>query len=127
MRRSQRERAIREAPELLRLSREADGDAFLGAVVHLGALGVITQMTLAIEPTFTVQQDVYIDLPVEQLEANYEAIESDAYSVSLFTNWQGTSVGEIWLIRPLYVRGLPSVRTSTFMPGEMRERSRAPT
>lgn len=87
--------------ELVRLSREADGDAFLGAVVHLGALGVITQMTLAIEPTYTVQQDVYVDLPVAQLEANYEAIESDAYSVSLFTNWQGDAVGEIWLKRRL--------------------------
>ncbi len=87
--------------ELVRLSREQDGDTFLGAVVHLGALGVITQMTLAIEPSFAVQQDVYIDLPVEQLEANYEAIESDAYSVSLFTNWQGTAVGEIWLKRRL--------------------------
>lgn len=87
--------------ELVSLSHERDGDTFLGAVVGLGALGVVTSMTLAIEPAYTVQQEVYVDLPVDQLEANFEAIESHAYSVSLFTSWQAGRVNEIWLKRRL--------------------------
>jgi alditol oxidase len=31
---------------------------FAGAVVHLGALGVVTELTLTMEPTFEVRQDV---------------------------------------------------------------------
>ncbi len=87
--------------ELVALSRERDGDTFLGAVVGLGALGVVTRMTLAVEPAFSVQQEVYVDLPVAQLEANFEAIESGAYSVSLFTDWQRDAVNEVWLKRRL--------------------------
>ncbi|MBK9941114.1 MAG: FAD-binding protein [Kouleothrix sp.] len=87
--------------ELVALSRERDGDTFLGAVVGLGALGVVTRMTLAVEPAFSVQQDVYVELPVAQLEANFEAIESGAYSVSLFTDWQRDAVNEVWLKRRL--------------------------
>lgn len=87
--------------ELVALSRERDGDTFLGAVVGLGALGVVTRMTLAVEPAFSVQQDVYVELPVAQLEANFEAIESGAYSVSLFTDWQRNTVNEVWLKRRL--------------------------
>lgn len=87
--------------ELVALSRERDGDTFLGAVVGLGALGVVTRMTLAVEPAFSVQQEVYVDLPVAQLEANFEAIESGAYSVSLFTDWQRNTVNEVWLKRRL--------------------------
>ena len=38
-----------------------------GAVVNLGALGVVTKVTLDIQPTFTMRQDVYLDLPLAQL------------------------------------------------------------
>ncbi len=39
--------------DVLTLSREKDGDRFLGAVVNLGALGVVTRVTLDVQPTFT--------------------------------------------------------------------------
>src|SRR5580698_5389641 len=41
------------------LSREKDGDRFTGAVVGIGALGVVTQLTLAVEPRFDMTQVVY--------------------------------------------------------------------
>ena len=83
--------------EVLQLSREKDGDIFRGAVVGLGALGVITKLTLDVQPTFTMQQYVYENLPVDQLKAHFDDIEGSAYSVSLFTDWQKQRVNEVWL------------------------------
>ncbi len=45
--------------ELVRLSREQDGDRFAGCVVALGCLGVVTAMTLRVGPTYDVVQRVY--------------------------------------------------------------------
>src|ERR1700761_8993142 len=39
-----------------RLSRAADGDKLKGASVHLGALGVLTHVTLDVQPTYQVAQ-----------------------------------------------------------------------
>ena len=72
--------------DVLKLSRTRDGDTFLGAVVNLGALGVVTKLTLDIEPAFAMRQDVYEDLPLAQLTDHYESIVSSGYSVSLFTD-----------------------------------------
>ena len=79
------------------LSREKDGDTFWGAVVHLGALGVITSMTLDIRPTYLVSQYVYEHLPMAQLPDNFDQIVSAGYSVSLFTDWQSEAFGEVWV------------------------------
>jgi xylitol oxidase len=84
---------------LATLSRDRDGEAFQGAVVGLGGLGVITKMTLDIRPTFAVQQEVYENLPVAQLDEHFEDIVSSAYSVSLFTDWGKGRVNQVWLKR----------------------------
>ena len=83
--------------DALELAREKDGPMFGGAVVGLGALGVITRLTLDLQPRFTMKQYVYENLPLDQLKENFEAIESSAYSVSLFTDWQKQRVNEVWL------------------------------
>lgn len=83
--------------ELVTLSREHDGDTFAGAVVHLGALGAITKVTLEIEPAFSVRQDLYRDLPLAELTASFDAIMSAGYSVSLFTDWRGDEVEQLWV------------------------------
>lgn len=79
------------------LSREKDGDKFAGAIVHLGALGIITKMTLKVEPTFDMTQYVYQDLPVGELEDNFDEIMGAGYSVSLFTDYQTTKVNQVWI------------------------------
>jgi xylitol oxidase len=79
------------------LSHSTDGDAFLGAVVHLGAIGVVTKITLAIQPTYQVRQDVYENLSFSQLEHNFDAIMGAGYSVSLFTDWANKNVSEVWI------------------------------
>jgi alditol oxidase len=83
--------------DVVRLSRRDDGETFRGAVVGLGALGVITQVSLDVQPTFQMRQYVYENLPMNQWTDNFEAIESSAYSVSLFTDWQGQKFSEVWL------------------------------
>ena len=71
--------------------------AFNGAVVGLGALGVITKVTLDIQPTFTMRQYVYENLPLSQMKDHFEEIEASAYSVSLFTDWQNRRLNEVWI------------------------------
>ncbi len=88
---------VTAAGDLVTLTREKDGDAFLGAVVGLGALGVVTKVTLDIQPTFQVRQHVYENLPFAELEKNFEAIMTSGYSVSLFTDWQKNNVSEVWV------------------------------
>jgi alditol oxidase len=81
----------------VKLSRSQDGEAFRAAVVGLGAMGVITKLTLDIQPRFMMKQYVYQDLPMNELKENFDAIESAAYSVSLFTDWRTKRINEVWL------------------------------
>jgi alditol oxidase len=90
---------VNASGDVIELSRQQDGDTFLGAVVGLGALGVITKVTLDVQPTFSMRQDVYENLPLSELKEHFDAIESAAYSVSLFTDWQNQRISEVWLKR----------------------------
>ncbi|RYY30299.1 MAG: FAD-binding protein [Chitinophagaceae bacterium] len=82
---------------LLQLSRKKDAEKFNAAVVGLGAIGVITKITLDIRPTFTVRQYVYQDMPFSSLKENFDTVLSSSYSVSLFTDWQNEKVNEVWI------------------------------
>lgn len=78
------------------LSRAQDSDRFPGAVVGLGALGVVTKLTLDIVPAFTLRQDVYENLPMAHLEDRFDEIMASAYSVSLFTDWRTDVFNQWW-------------------------------
>ncbi|TDC39673.1 FAD-binding protein [Micromonospora sp. 15K316] len=78
--------------DLLRVDRDTDRDVFAGMVVGLGALGVVTRVTLDLLPTFEVRQYVRLDLPREHVG---EALGS-AYSVSLFTDWRSPRINQVW-------------------------------
>lgn len=80
--------------ELVTLQR---GDAdFDGAVVNLGALGIVTEVTLDTVPAYEVSQSVFTALPVSTALENFDAITGSAYSVSLFTRWTGNHVDQLW-------------------------------
>lgn len=80
--------------ELLALRR--GDDDFPGAVVALGALGVVARVVLDIEPTYDVAQEVHLDLPWEAVATDLDAIIDSADSVSLFTDWAGPAVRQVW-------------------------------
>jgi xylitol oxidase len=90
---------VTAAGDVLQLSRARDGETFQGAVVHLGALGVVTKVTLDTQPAFQMRQDVYLDLPMAAVEEHFEEIVSSGYSVSLFTDWRDRNVAEVWVKR----------------------------
>lgn len=70
---------------------------FDGAVVSIGALGIMASVSLDIQPTFDVRQDLYDALSWNALLENYDAVTSAAYSVSVFTDWSGDTVETTWL------------------------------
>ncbi|MGW1796706.1 FAD-binding protein [Streptomyces sp. NPDC001984] len=76
----------------------ARGDArFDGAVTSLGALGVVTALTLDLEPSYEVEQSVFTELPLAGLD--FETVAASAYSVSLFTDWREPGFRQVWLKR----------------------------
>jgi len=76
----------------------ARGDArFDGAVTSLGALGVVTALTLELEPAYEVEQYVFTELPLTGLD--YGAVAGAAYSVSLFTDWREPGFRQVWVKR----------------------------
>jgi xylitol oxidase len=83
--------------DLVKLRRQQDTDFFKGAVVGLGALGVITKITLDIQPTYQMRQYVYENLSFSAMKNHFDAIQASAYSVSLFTDWQNRRFSEVWL------------------------------
>ena len=87
---------VNAAGEVVNLSKK-NGEAFQGAVVGLGALGVVTKLTLDLQPTFNMKQYVYRNLPMAELEKNFDTIMSSGYSVSLFTDWKNKNVNEVWV------------------------------
>ena len=85
--------------EIVRLSRERDGERFLGAVVDLGGLGVVTKLSLDLQPKFDVAQVVYQNMSMAHLEKHLDEIFSSGYSVSLFTDWQNHRITQVWVKR----------------------------
>jgi xylitol oxidase len=83
--------------EVVALSRERDGKRFRGAVVHLGGIGVVTKVTLDVQPSFQVRQVVYENLPIGALEKHLDEIFASGYSVSLFTDWQNHRMTQVWV------------------------------
>lgn len=83
--------------DVVTLSRERDGDRFDGAVVGLGALGVVTAVTLDVASAFDVRQRVYDGLPLEALDDHFADVTGAAYSVSLFTSWRGPLIDQVWI------------------------------
>jgi xylitol oxidase len=76
----------------LRTVRRGDAE-FPGSVVALGALGVVTALTLDLRPTFGIRQWIYEGLALEDAD---EAL-AGGYSVSLFTHWAGAGFEQVWL------------------------------
>jgi alditol oxidase len=76
--------------------RRGDPD-FDGAVVALGALGIVTRVTLDIQPEFEMRQDPFEGLLWDTVVSDFDAVMSAGYSVSLMTSWSEPSVTRLWI------------------------------
>ena len=85
--------------DLVELARED------GAVVHLGALGVVSSLVLELVPSFDLSQWVYEDLPLDTLDDHFDELMASGYSVSMFTDWRASRLTQLWIKQP---PGLPS-------------------
>ena len=75
----------------------ARGDAdFDGMVVGLGALGVVTRLTLDVEPAYEVRQRVFEALAWDALFEHFDAITGSGYSVSVLS-YLGDTVDQVWV------------------------------
>ncbi|MGH2866268.1 MAG: D-arabinono-1,4-lactone oxidase [Solirubrobacteraceae bacterium] len=71
---------------------------FPGVVVGLGALGVVTELTLAVEPYYELSQCVYEGLRWETLLAQFDEITAAGESVSVF-HGAGEQTEQLWVKR----------------------------
>jgi len=69
---------------------------FDGIVVGLGALGVVTRVTLEVEPAYEVRQRVFEGLSWDALHEHFDELAAGGYSVSVFTRW-GRTVDQVWI------------------------------
>jgi xylitol oxidase len=84
---------VRSDGELVHL--DADAADLPGAVVHLGALGVVTRIGLRFRPTFDVRTTVYVGLTWDRMLGDLDAVSDAAYSVSVFTDWH--QITQVWV------------------------------
>jgi xylitol oxidase len=76
----------------------ARGDAdFDALVVGVGAYGLVTDVTLAIEPSYRVRQDIYAGLSWDAVLDDLDAVTGTGYSVSIFTKWDADDLGFVWV------------------------------
>jgi alditol oxidase len=85
---------VTSSGELLTAAR-GDTD-FDGMVVGLGALGVVTRLTLDVEPAYEMRQRVFEDLAWDALFEHFDAITGSGYSVSVLS-YLGGSVDQVWV------------------------------
>jgi alditol oxidase len=90
---------VTAAGDVVSRTREQHGEEFSGMVVSLGALGVVTKLTLDLVPAFDMCQRVYEDLPFATLEVHMDTITDSGYSVSLFTDWRSATFNQVWVKR----------------------------
>jgi xylitol oxidase len=80
---------------------------FPALAVGLGAFGIVTRITLAIEPSYRMRQDVFTGLTWEAFLADPDAVTGCAYSVSVFTTWVDDVVGDVWVKSRMDAVGVP--------------------
>lgn len=85
--------------ELVTVRRDGDGERFAGAVVALGALGIVVRLTLDVVLGFGIRQWVYEGLAWDTVTSRLPEIFASGYSVSAFTDWRGDRVNQVWVKR----------------------------
>ena len=88
---------VNAAGQVISATPDTVGERFNGMVVGLGTLGVVSELTLKIEPRFDARQEVFLNLPMPHTTDQFDQIMAAGDSVSLFTNWRQPIFGQVWL------------------------------
>ncbi|MCS6568469.1 FAD-binding protein [Curtobacterium flaccumfaciens pv. flaccumfaciens] len=92
--------------------------AFDGAVLHLGLLGIVTRVTLDVEPSYRMRQDVYGAIPWDSFTANVAEVHATAYSVCAYTVF-GDAITEV-LVKSRVPEGAEDVPVPETLAGAHR-------
>lgn len=92
--------------------------AFDGAVLHLGLLGIVTRVTLDVEPAYRMRQDVYGAIPWDTFTANVAEVHATAYSVCAYTVF-GDAITEV-LVKSRVPEGAEDVPVPGTLAGAHR-------
>lgn len=90
---------------------EKSNPKFYGAVVNLGALGIVTKIALKVYPRFEVTQEVYENLPMSALKDHFDEIFALGYSVSMFTHWLDKNINQLWVKKKVVGSFKPGPKT----------------
>ncbi len=72
---------------------------FAGVLPGLGAHGIITSLTLDVEPSYAVAQTVWQGIDTATGLDRFDAIMASAYSISVFTLLDPQGFGDVWAKR----------------------------
>ena len=84
---------------VVELSPENNSNVFKGAVIGLGALGIVTRVGLRVQPAYSVSQVIFAGLTHNTLCSNFDEVFSSSYSVSAFTTWRDGPDCQLFLKR----------------------------
>ncbi|WP_127473359.1 D-arabinono-1,4-lactone oxidase [Microbacterium sulfonylureivorans] len=76
--------------------RRGDPD-FAALAVGLGAYGVVVSLDIETRPAYRMRQDVYRGVSWDAALTDLDAVTGSGYSVSVFTRWEASSVGWVWV------------------------------
>jgi xylitol oxidase len=91
---------VNAAGEIISVDRSTPD--FDGMVVSLGALGIVTSVSLDVVFDYQIEQHVYGELPLNVMGDQLAMVLGAAYSVSVFTTFAGPvdgQVGQVWIKR----------------------------
>ncbi len=93
---------------------DRSSDHMSALALGLGAFGIITRVTLDIQPTYLVRQDVYRYAPWETVLGQLDEVMASAYSVSLLADFASPTVMQVWLKTRLGSGAHPEVAPMLF-------------
>jgi xylitol oxidase len=70
---------------------------FEGAIVALGALGLVVRVSLDVVPEFELRQYVFERMPWATVEEHLQEMLAFGYSTSLFTLWTEAGIDQVWV------------------------------
>ena len=75
---------------------DSDMAEFGAVAVGLGALGIITTMTLDVVPAYQMRQDIYRVASWDAFLENFDDVMASAYSVNVHANFSSVDTNAIW-------------------------------